>query len=209
MSQPSNPYGINLYTVKTPSGSEIHLQTQEEGLWYDQIRDRYLKDNHFPNISDLQDLDRLLLLEVLTYRWGLWMGQGFDYFGTRIEESQLRTYIKEYSAETRLLKASLGIDKSTRDKDKGESLSDYTANLLERAKQFGYHRNEQYELAVTRFYELRSMVMTYDRCDEEERRQLDLSYESIFAWLREVAFADWDELSASFRKNQAIWVKGL
>lgn len=120
MTQPSNPYGVNLYTVRTPSGSDLHLQTQEEAAWYDQIRDRYLKDNHFPNVSDLQDLDRLLLLEVLVYRWGLWMGQGFDYFGTRIEESQLRTYIKEYSAETRLLKASLGIDKATRDKDKGE-----------------------------------------------------------------------------------------
>lgn len=209
MTQPSNPYGINLYTVRTPSGSDIHLQTQEEASWYDQTRDRYLKDNHFPNVSDLQDLDRLLLLEVLVYRWGLWMGQGFDYFGTRIEESQLRTYIKEYSAETRLLKASLGIDKSTRDKEKGESLADYTANLLDRAKAFGYHRNEQYELAVTRFHELRSMVLTFDRCDEEERRQLDLSYESIFAWLREVAFEEWDQVSDSFRKNQSIWVKEL
>lgn len=204
---PGNPYGITLYTVKTPSGSELHLQTQEEADWYESRRDRYLTDNVFPNVSDLQDLDRLLMLEVLSYRWSLWMAQGFDYLYARVDEGQLKSNIKEYSVEIRLLKASLGIDKSTRDKEKGESLADYTQSLLERAKQFGYHRNEQYEIVVTKFYELRSMVMTYDRCDDEERAMLDLSMDSIFAWIRDKVIADFDEHSEAFRKNQAIWIR--
>ena len=74
-----NPYGYALYTVATPSGSDLHLQTQEEADWYESRRDRYLSDNKFTMMSDLQDLDRLLMLEVLSYRWGLWMAQGFDY----------------------------------------------------------------------------------------------------------------------------------
>lgn len=207
--QAGNPYGYQLYTVSTPSGSDLHLQTQEEADWYESRRDRYMKDNIFTNVSDLQDLDRLLMLEVLSYRWGLWMAQGFDYVYARVDEGQLKNNIKEYSVEIRLLKQSLGIDKSTRDKDKGESLADYTTNLLRRAKEFGYHRNDQYELAVTKFYELRTMVATFDRCDVEERSLLDLSHESIFEWIRTNVIKDWDEMSAAFRANQSMWIREM
>lgn len=204
-----NPYGYNLYTVSTPSGSDLHLQTPEEASWYDSRKSRYQTDNIFTNISDLQDLDRLLMLEVLSYRWGLWMAQGFDYVYSRVDEGQLKNNIKEYSVEIRLLKSSLGIDKSTREKDKGESLADYTAELLHRAKEFGYHRNAQYEQAVTKMYELRSMVMTYDRCDDEERALLDLSMETIFEWVRDKVIKDWDEMDMAFRKNQSMWVRRM
>lgn len=205
----NNPYGITIFTVTTPSGSELHLQMQEEADWYESRRDRYQKDNHFPNVSDLQDLDRLLMLEVLSYRWGIWMGQGFDYQYSRVDEGQLKNNIKEYSVEIRLLKQSLGIDKATRDKEKGESLSDYVANLLQRAKEFGYHRNEQYEIVVTKFYELSSMIKTYDRCDEEERNFLDLSQETIFQWIRDNVLKDFDDHAAAFRKNQSIWIRQM
>lgn len=209
MEDTGNPYGVELFTVTSPSGSDLHLQTQEEADWYHSRRDRYQQDNHFPNMSDLQDLDRLLMLEVLSYRWGLWMAQGFDYLYSRVDEGQLKNSIKEYSVEIRLLKQSLGIDKATRDKEKGESLSDYTANLLERAKVFGYHRNEQYEIVVTKMYALRSMVTTYDRCDEEERRILDLSPEVIMEWIRSNMIQPFDEHSEAFRKEQAIWVRDM
>lgn len=209
MTQGSNPYGVQLFTVTSPSGSDLNLQTQEEADWYESRRDRYLADNAFPNISDLQDLDRLLTLEVLSYRWSYWMSQGFDYLYSRVDENALKNSIREYSSETRLVKSALGIDKATRDKDKGTSLSDYTENLLTRAKQFGYHRNEQYALAVTKIYDLRSMVLTYERCDEEERRLLDLSLESIYAWIKDNLIADWDAQSAAFRANQATWVRSM
>lgn len=202
-----NPYGIQTYSVQTPSGATLNLQTQEEADWYDDRHARYVTDNQFPNISDLQDLDRLLLFEVLTYRWSVWMSQGYDYLYARVEEGALKNNIREYSVETRLLKQSLGIDKATRDKEKGESLADYVQSLLERAKVFGYHRNDQYEMAVTKFYELRSIILTYDRCDEEERAMLDLSLESIVAWIRDNVIADWDALSDDFRKNQAMWIR--
>lgn len=205
----SNPYGTNLFTVTTPSGSDLHLQTPEEADWYESRRDRYQKDNHFPNVSDLQDLDRLLLLEVMLYRWGLWVSQGFDYLYARIDEGQMATKIKEYSTETRALKKALGIDKETRDREKGESLADYVESLLQRAKEFGYHRNEQYELVVTKFYELRSMISTFDRCDDEERALLDLSYESIFEWIRQSVIKDFDKHSEEFRKEQSIWVRTI
>src|SRR6058998_2629942 len=98
---PANPYGVTLFTVHSPTGSELNLQTQEEADWYENKRDRYLVDNKFTNVSDLQDLDRLLMLEVMLYRWGLWMGQGFDYLYSRIDENQLKNNLKDYSTEVR------------------------------------------------------------------------------------------------------------
>lgn len=204
-----NPYGLAMFTVQTPTGADLTVQTQEEAQWYDDRRERYTADNQFPNVSDLQDLDRLLLLEMMIHRWSLWMAQGFDYLYTRIEEGALKNNIKEYSQEARMLKTAMGIDKATRNKDKSESLADYVANLLDRAKTFGYHRNEQYEIVVTKMYELRSMIMTFDRCDEDERVLLDLSYETIFDWIRDNVIKDFDEHSEAFRVNQTMWVKEL
>lgn len=202
-----NPYGIMLYTVISPTGSELNLQTVEEANKYEDIRDRYIRDNAFPNVSDLQDLDRLLVLEMMVYRWQLWLTQGFDYQQARIDESAIKSAVKEYSTETRLLKLALGIDKATRDKEKGESLADYVSKLLERAKIFGYHRNRQYEKSVTAFWKLRSMVMTHDRCDPEERTLLDLSPESIIEYIRTDIIPEWDDMEAAFRKDQAIWIR--
>lgn len=205
----ANPYGITLYPVATPSGGQVNLQTAEEADWYDQRRDQYLQQNMLPNVSDLLDLDRLLQLEAMVFRWGQWISQGFDYMHTLIDAQDLQKHIREYSREIRELKTALGIDKVTRDKDKGESLPDYLTTLLERAKMFGYHRNKQYETAVTLMYELRSMLLTYDRCDETERNELDLSPETIMDWMRKKMFAEWDALDQDFRDNQKIWVRDL
>lgn len=201
------PYGVSTYMVITPTGAELNLQSSAEADKYEDMRDRYQQDNQFPNVSDIQDLDRLLVFEVMVNRWQTWIAQGFDYQYARVDESTLKTNIKEYSAEIRLIKLALGIDKATRDKEKSESLADYVAKLLERARVFGYHRNKQYEKAVTAFWKLRSTVLTYDRCDEQERRELGLSPESILEWVRESLIEPWDEMEAEFRKNQSMWVR--
>lgn len=204
-----NPYGLQLYTVESPTGSPFHLQTEQEGIWYERQRDMYLEHNRFTNVSDLEDLGRLLTLEIMVYRWTTWLTQGFDYLAGRVNETELKNAIKEYSVEIRLVKASLGIDRAQREKDKGESVGDYIAMLLRRANEFGVHRNEQYEKSVTFLWELISMVETYDRCDEQERRELDLSPESILEWVRTRVMPEWEQLNDDFRANQAIWIADL
>lgn len=203
----ANPFGMALFTVATPSGSDLHLQTQEEADWYERRRDEYRLHNKFINISDILDLDRLLMLEVMTYRWGIWIAQGWDYLHSMVDPRELQKNIREYSQEIRMLKQNMGIDKVGRDKNKGEQLGDYISTLLERAKIFGYHRNRQYEYAVTKVYELRSQIMTHDRCDEREREDLDLSEESILAWIREELIPGWDEIDEKFRVEQSIWIR--
>lgn len=204
-----NPYGLTLYTVESPTGSPLHLQTEGESTWYEKQRDQYLHDNRFVNISDLEDLSRLLTLEIMSYRWTTWLTQGFDYLAGRVNENELKNAIKDYSTEIRLVKASLGIDRVTREKDKGETVGDYIAGLLKRAKEFGVHRNDQYEKAVTLIWELISMIQTYDRCDEQERRELDLSYETIMEWIRTRMISDWDSMNDAFRLEQKAWISDL
>lgn len=202
-------YGTIRFPVATPSGGSLPLQTAEEADWYEQRRDLYLSQNRLTNVSDLLDLDRLLQLEIMVHRWGQWMSQGFDYEGTLQDLTGLQKQIREYSKEIRDVKASLKIDKVSRDRERGESLADYTTRLLERAKIFGVHRNRQYEVAVNLLYELRSQVMMYDRCDDEERRELGLSLESIVEWIRDSVIVRWDEIDEEFRQNQKIWVREL
>jgi hypothetical protein len=204
-----NPFGLTLYAVTSASGSILQLQTKEEADWYIDRRDRYQSDNAFTNISDLQELDRMLILEVMVYRWSLWIGQGFDYMYARVDDHVLKNAIREYSSELRAVKQSLGIDKSTRDKDKGTNLADYVTNLLNKARIFGYHRNEQYEIVVTKFHELSAMVKTHDRCTEDERNLLDLSSDSILQWIRDRVIAPMDEHAEAFKKDQSMWIKEL
>ena len=204
-----NPYGLQLYSVTSPTGSPFHLQTEQEGEWYERQRDQYLDHNRFTNVSDLEDLGRLLTLEIMVYRWTTWLTQGFDYLAGRVNETELKNAIKEYSVEIRLVKASLGIDRITRERDKGESVGDYIATLLDRANEFGVHRNEQYSTAVTFLWELISMVETYDRCDDQERRELDLSPESIVDVVRTRIMPKWHDLNVSFRAVQTVWINDL
>lgn len=185
------------------------MQTKAEADYYESRRDRYLADNAFPNVSDLQDMDRLLTFEVMTYRWTLWMGQGFDYQQLRVDEGTIKRLIEDCSKEIRQIKSSLGIDKATRDKERGESLADYVEKLLQRAKAFGYHRNNQYAEAVTLIFELRSMVLTFDRADEDERHTLGLSEESILEWIRTEMVARWDKIDEAFRATQSMWIRDM
>lgn len=204
-----NPYGVQMFPVDTPSGGTINLMTQEESDWYEQRRDLYVSQNKFTNQSDLSDLDRILLMEAMIERWGVWITQGFDYFMTRIDEKQIQQNIAEYSKELRQVKKALGIDKVTRDKDKAESVGDYIATLLQRAKEFGYHRNEQYEKAVTLIYQLKTLVGTFDRSDDQEREDLGLSHESILEWIRETLIDEWEEIDDNFRAVQTTWIRDV
>lgn len=204
-----NPYGLDLYSVDSPTGSKFNLQTKQEAEWYERQRNLYLEHNKFTNISDLEDLSRLLTLEIMSYRWTTWLTQGFDYLQGRVDETALKNNLREYSTEIRLVKASLGIDRNTREKDKGEDVGTYLDTLLRRAKEMGVHRNKQYEYAVTAFFELMTQINFYDRADAQERKEFDVSPESILAWFRENVMKKWDEMEDTFRNQQKIWISEL
>jgi hypothetical protein len=192
-----------------PTGSPFHLQTEQEAEWYERQRDQYLTHNRFTNVSDLEDLARLLTLEIMVYRWTTWLTQGFDYLAGRVNETELKNAIKEYSVEIRLVKASLGIDRVTRERIRARQSVTTSPTCWSVQPNSPFTAMTNMRLSVTFIWELVSMIETYDRCDEQERRELDLSPEQILEWVRTRVMPKWHDLNESFRAVQTIWVDEL
>lgn len=194
--------------VTSPSGNTVTVLTQDEADVYNTMSRRYQEDNSFTNISDLAELDRILIFELMAYRWSTWILQEQDYDGKKIDPTDLQRFIEAYSKEIRNLKKDLGMDKSSRDKDKESSLADYIQNLLRRAKEFGYVRNEQAVRAITILKELEGLVTLHDKSTEDERREFNVKTEDILQWIRN-ATVEFDEIDAELRENQKYWIRSI
>lgn len=194
------------FEVVSPSGAKVFLMTLEEGEHYNRIKDRYMKDNSFKNISDLLELDRILTFEVAAYRASLWLTAGEDYKGRKINANDLQKSLDIFSREIRGIKKDLGIDKSTRDRDQGESVAEYVKKLGIRAKEFGIARNKQAVKAITVLMELRALVTLYENSTEAERKLFNAEFEDIIGWLKE-RFKEFDEIDRDLRKEQQYWIR--
>lgn len=197
--------------VVLPSGALFKVHSSEEDYFTDRVT-RYMDDNHFTNVSDLQDLDRVLIGEVLIWRWGQWVMQGRNYWGDPIDDTAMQKSIKEMSNELRQVKGSLALDKVSRDRQRGEdSVSAYLANLRTRAMQFGIKRNKEQDKALELFHQLKSLVTLYDNCTDDERIERKVTMDHIFYWMREVAFPEFERIDEHFRREgpeaQKAWIQ--
>lgn len=194
--------------VNSPSGTTSPVLTQEEADFYNAMSARYQADNSFKNISDLSELDRILIMELMCYRWGQWIVMEQDYDGKKVDPGNLQRFIESYSKEIRGIKKDLGMDKSSRDKDKESSVADYVQNVLIRAKEFGIKRNEQAVEAITILKELQGLITLHDNSTEAERREFGCRDEEIFDWIRNKC-ESFDRIDAELRENQKYWVRDL
>ncbi len=197
------------YEVIAPSGVSFVVITVSEEEQFNNMVRRYTSDNHFNNVSDLQDLDRIIFLELLCYRYSLWVSVGHDYFNEPISEPDLNKQIKDMSTEVRQLKKALSLDKESRDKDKGQDVASYIHNLGIRAREFGVARNEQAVSAVTLMHELKSLVEFHENCTEEERRENGIKMEDLYEWIKDIAIPKFVQLDSDFREKQTYWVRDL
>lgn len=199
--------------VKMPSGATFFVLTQDEVEYLTERVVRYLSDNHFVNVSDFQDIDRMLVMELFVFRWGLWLSREKDYFGEPIEKAQLRRSLKDYSDELRQVKKLLGIDKVARDKQRGEdSVATYIENLRRRAKEFGVTRETQLGKALELFNQLKALMTLHDGCDATERQEMHVETDDVLDWIRTVAIPDYDRIDEHFRNRpdgQKYWVRNL
>lgn len=210
MTQVEEPLEQTAVVVVAPSGSQFVVLTEDEVLYFEEKARRYTSDNHFVNISDLQDVDRLLFMELMCYRYSLWLSQEHDYWGEGVALDDLKKTVVEYSKELRLLKKSLGIDKAAREKEKGENVADYLENLRVRAREFGVMREQQLTKGLTLFKELASLMTLHDNCDEKERYDMNVEPEDILQWLREVAIPEFDLIDQHFvQNNQRYWIREI
>lgn len=196
--------------VKLVSGKPLDVLTTLEAEWFNETRDSYQNQLKFTETTDLRDLDRLLTLELMIFRWSQWLVSGEDYDGDMPNDEQLRKNIKEQSDAINKLKESMGLNKKARDAATAEgNFAAWIDDLKSRAKVFGIHRQNQLTKALTLMKELSTIVRTFDRCDAEERHKIGFENEvEIVQWIRNVMLPEYDVLDEFFRKNtQTYWVR--
>lgn len=197
--------------VVLPSGSTLLVLTDGEVDYLTERVDRYLNDNLFTNVTDLQDIDRLLTLEMLSHRFGGWISLRRDYMGEQIDEAGLRRDVAAFSREIRMLKAQLGLDKASRDRSRGEdSIPVFIENILRRAKEFGVMREEQLTRALTLAMELIALYTWHMKCDEAEQRNLGITRDDLMSWIEEVFIPEFQSIDAYFREHsQRFWIRSM
>lgn len=203
---------VKLVKVRQPTGADIEVQGQEEAKFYNAQKKKYLDENKFSAVTDLADLDKVLFFELLDYRWTLWLGRGKDYDGAWLTpgaEEQYRRNKNEGAKIVLALKEKLGLTKESRDATTG-SVPEYIATLKRRAKEFGVMRNEQIVQAIVLAKELKSIVLSFDRMNDVERRVVGIESEAdIVQWVRETFIPQFEAVDDRFREQQKLWVGTL
>lgn len=198
----------DLVPVTLPSGGVFWVYGREVTYFNDRVK-RYLEDNRFTNVSDLQELDRIITLEAICWRWGIWISQQKDYWFEVVDEKELARSLKDASGEIRLLKNKLGIDKLTRDKVRGEdSVSSYLENLKLRAREFGIMREDQLGKALELFNELKARVQMVNNTTSDEQREEHCTVEDLIDWIQLIAIPEFDAIDLHFRTHtQRFWIR--
>jgi hypothetical protein len=196
--------------VTGPAGGDCVVLTDEEERMFRDLVRRYQTDNKFQNISDLQDLERIIHLEVMSFRYMNWLTEDQDYAGEMIDARALARTITEFSGELRQLKKAIGIDKVSRQKDSQVDVASYIDNLKTRALQFGVHRENQLTMALTLTNDLIAMITLHDNCTPQERVDLKVGTEDIIRWIRETYIPEYQEIDKHFiNTSQKYWVRDM
>lgn len=212
MASPEAPIVAPLEEVQLVSGETLRVQTQVEKRWFEEAKAGYLSQARFEERTDRQDLDRLLCLELMQFRWNQHLAAGVDYEGNASDDEQLRKNIKEQSASLVALKESMGLTKKARNAllEQG-NVPEIWGTLKRRAKEFVHFREEQLRVALRLMNELSAIVGTYDRADAEEKRKLGFETDAeIVDWVRTIMLPEYRKVDEHFRANvQRYWGQSL
>ena len=194
--------------VTLPSGGTYHVLTNTEKKFFEDKVKRYADEFHFTNVSDLSEVDRIVVGELIHHRWSIWVSKGRDYFDEEVSTTTFSRNMNDISHEVRQLKKNLGMDKVTRDKVSGDdSVPAYWDNLLKRAKEFGYMRNEQAVQAITSMMRIDALVTLYHNTDEQEKREFHAEWDDILKLISE-ELEKFHQIDTDFRQNvQRYWIR--
>jgi hypothetical protein len=202
--------GSGLVEVTLVSGEILRIQGVVEKRWFENTREKYLSETKFTENTDLQDLDRLLGLELLNFRWTQHLAAGIDYDGNLVDEEQLRRNIKDQAETINKIKVSMSLNKASRD-DNSESIAAYLQNLREKAKLFGLHRENQLTVALTLMNEIIATVGTFLRSDDEERKKTGFDTEAhVLKWIDENVRPRFLAVDEHFEAtSQKYWIRSI
>jgi hypothetical protein len=200
------------YPVKLPSGTVWPVQSAEEARFARDKVKAYLSQFKFANVSDLSGLDQVIQGEVLIHRMNTELSLGRDNFnGTIADMNTLKMRLKDASAELRMLKASLRLDRNSRSQDDQADTVNYISDLNRRALAFGYMRDAQTAKAID------LMKQTFGLCEmhrnthgnEQEQKEMKCTPEAIVQWLDTEAREEFNAIDKHFREENKImwWIK--
>lgn len=190
------------------SGAQFTVLSRMEVRYMNDRVHSYMEAFKWQNTSDLQDVDRMLILELLVYRYGLWLSRRYDYFNDPVDENALRRTVNDLSGELRQLKKQLGMDKASRDKESGDdSVPAYLERLRQRAKEFGITRNKEAEMVRTLGHQLIALYQLMLNCDEQERLEQRCRPEDLISWIGEDFIPKFTAIDATLRKSQRYWIQ--
>lgn len=198
-----------LVKVRTPTGGEIEVMGQPEAKRYEEALKAYTTGITYTERSDFEDLEQILFMELMCWRWGRWLMSGRDYDGNLItNDNELRRWINDYSLQITRKKESLKLDRKTRESDKTANFEQRWQQLASHAREMGVMREKQLDRALEIFMGISATIRTFDRCDEEERKKFGFETEAdIVAFIRE-QLPWFDEIDQHFRANQQrYWIR--
>jgi hypothetical protein len=208
------PDAQQTFWVTPLNGHRMEVQSSEEVAFFEAEKRGYLSENTFTSTSDAADLDRLLGLEVQMFRAERFLLSGYDHEGHAITATRavdLRRQQRYLSGMITEIKQALGLSKDAREKAEHESVGAYLVGLRARAKAQGIKRERELDKALVLMHDLLSLVDTFDRANEHERRKLGLDSEAdIVALIRDRIAPEFREIDEYFRKHdQSTWVGTL
>ena len=194
--------------VKLASGNVFQVLTSSEVAYVEERVRLYTAEFRWQNVSDIQDVDRIIIFELLVYRYGLFISMQKDYFKDAVDENALRRIIGDYSGEVRLLKKSLGMDKAARERESGaDSLPAYLEQLRIRAKAFGVNRDNMTAKAIELGQQVIALYILYKNCDPQERIEQQCTAEDIMKWIGATFQPEFEAVDKHFREtNQKMWI---
>lgn len=207
--EPSVHHASERAPVKATSilGHEITLQHEDEKVFYEDARAKYLDQYTFDHANDLRALERILLLEVQMHRFQTFVVSGKDYDGQALnakEEIDYHRRMKEIEPQIVDAQKALGLTKAQRDQAKHDSVGGYITQLQIAARQHGINREKQLGKALELTKELFSLAGAWSRSNDQERRKLGFDGpEDIVKWVLEYMKPEFDAIDAHFREHQA------
>jgi hypothetical protein len=201
------------FQVTQLNGQTLEVLTQAEQDFYEKQVADYQAAFSFSNVSDLNDLDRLLADELQSFRISRMLASGRDEDGTLLPQGllgDLRTAQRGLARDINTGKSALGMSVLARQKD-ASSVGGYLVELRKRAREQGITRERQLTRALVLMNELKSLVSTFDRSNETERDRLGLQNEKdIVKWVRDYMVPEFDDIDEHFRTHQQkAWVGTL
>lgn len=195
------------HIVRLPSGTPFPTMNDGEADFMNRLTDAYL-EMRFEHASDLSELDRLIQMELLSYRWGTWLGLGEDYDGKKLDP-KLPEQAGKISLEIRQIKSKLGIDKTTRDRARGEgSVHQRITTILQRARAMELHRCHQVERALELQNDLIALTQLHVNTKEhpDEQKEMRATAEDLVDWIMNTLKPEFESIDEHFRAHeQHMW----